>query len=65
MMNTVRMIYWKEDDFWLGYVEEYPDYQTQGLTIDELKENVIDLYDDINAGLVPNPKKAQVMEIII
>ena len=64
-MNTLRMIYWKEDDFWLGYIEEYPDYQTQGLTLEELKENVLDIYSDIKAGLVPNPKKALIMEISI
>jgi len=29
--------YWQEDDFWLGYIEEYPDYMTQGETIEELK----------------------------
>lgn len=64
-MNNFRMIYWQENDFWLGYIEEYPDYQTQGLTLEELKENVIDIYNDIKAGLVPNVKKAKVMEIVI
>ena len=64
-MNTFRMIYWKENEFWLGYIEEYPDYQTQGTTLDELKENIIDICKDIKAGLVPNVKKAQIMELVI
>ncbi|MBN2443771.1 MAG: type II toxin-antitoxin system HicB family antitoxin [Spirochaetales bacterium] len=62
-MNKFRMLYWKEEDFWVGYIEEYPDYQTQGQTLDELKENIIDIYNDIHTGLIPNVKKALIMEI--
>jgi predicted RNase H-like HicB family nuclease len=29
-MNKVRYIYWKDEDMWLGYLEKYPDYMTQG-----------------------------------
>jgi hypothetical protein len=25
-----KYIYWQDDDMWLGYFEEYPDYWTQG-----------------------------------
>jgi len=64
LMSKLRMIYWKED-FWVGYIEEYPDFHTQGNTLEELKENIIDIYKDIQSGLVPNVKKAQVMEIAI
>jgi predicted RNase H-like HicB family nuclease len=28
-MEKKRYIYWKDDDMWLGYLEEYPDYMTQ------------------------------------
>ncbi len=29
---------------WLGYLEEFPDYWTQGITEAELRENLIDLH---------------------
>ncbi len=28
----------------LGYFEKYPDYMTQGSSIKELKENLLDIY---------------------
>lgn len=27
-----KYIYWQDDDIWLGYLEEYPDYWTQSET---------------------------------
>ena len=32
-MKTVRYVYWQDEDMWLGYVEEFPDYMTQGGTL--------------------------------
>ena len=31
----------------IGYLQEYPDYESQGETVDELKENLIEIYYDI------------------
>jgi hypothetical protein len=31
-----KYIYWKDGEFWLGYLDEYPDYQIQGTTLEEL-----------------------------
>jgi predicted RNase H-like HicB family nuclease len=39
-MDTIKFVYYKEDDFWVGWLEEYPDYRTQGQTIEELKTNL-------------------------
>ena len=36
--------YWQEEEVWLGYLEEYPDYMTQGICLEELKVNRADLY---------------------
>lgn len=35
-MPTVKYVYWQEDDAWLGYLQEYPDYWTQGETLADL-----------------------------
>jgi predicted RNase H-like HicB family nuclease len=45
-METTKFVYWQDGDMWLGYLEEYPDYMTQGKTLDELKENLKDLFKD-------------------
>jgi predicted RNase H-like HicB family nuclease len=47
-MDTIKFVYYQENDFWLGWLEEYPDYRTQGTSMDELKENLKDLYQDLS-----------------
>jgi len=32
----------------LGYLEEYPDYWTQGTSLEELKQNLLDLDHEFN-----------------
>ena len=53
-MKTVRYVYWEDEEMWLGYLEDYPDYKTQGCTHEELIENLKDIYADIRDGLVPH-----------
>ena len=45
-MQKKKYIYWKDDDMWLGYLEEYPDYMTQAETIEELQDNLRDIYSE-------------------
>jgi hypothetical protein len=42
--KKMTMIYWKEDNFWLGKLLEHPEIMTQGLTLDELELNLKDAY---------------------
>lgn len=49
-MRTVKFVHWQDDDMFLGYLMDYPDYWTQGETLEELKENLIDLYKDLASG---------------
>ncbi len=41
----------------VGWLEDYPDYHTQGNNLDELKENLKDIYGDLAAGKIPNVRK--------
>jgi len=52
-MNSIRYIYWKDGDVWLGYLKDYPDYMTQGMTLEELGENLKDIHFDIADGIIP------------
>jgi predicted RNase H-like HicB family nuclease len=40
----MKYIYWQEEGMCLGYLEEYPDYMTQGVSIEELQSNLKDIY---------------------
>ena len=52
-MQTTQLIYWEKDGAWLGYLHEYPDYWTQGETLDDLKDHLRDLYTDLTSGDLP------------
>jgi predicted RNase H-like HicB family nuclease len=63
IMSTARFIYWQDDEMWLGYLEEYPDYMTQGKSLEELKENLKDIHDDLASGAIPHVRKVAELEI--
>ncbi len=52
-MEIRKFVYYQEDDMWIGWLEEYPDYRTQGETLEELKENLRDIYEDLTSGGIP------------
>jgi predicted RNase H-like HicB family nuclease len=57
-METLRFVYWQsEDGWWLGHLQDYPDYQTQGESLDDLKEHLRDLYDDLSSGEIPGIRR--------
>ncbi|MEL7418691.1 MAG: type II toxin-antitoxin system HicB family antitoxin [Cyanobacteria bacterium J06648_1] len=58
-----KYVYWQDDDMWLGYLEEYPDYWTQGETEAELKENLLDIYQDLMGGTIANIRKVAELEV--
>jgi len=52
-MTSVRYVYWQDEEMWLGYVEEFPDYMTQGESLSELQENLKDIYEELTSGRIP------------
>ncbi len=62
-MEKKRYVYWKDDDMWLGYLEEYPDYMSQGKTLSELKENLIDIISDLHSGEIPCVRRVAELEV--
>ena len=56
-MQTTRFVYWEEDGAWLGYLQEFPGYWTQGETLEDLKEHLRDLYVDLTSGELPGIRK--------
>ena len=46
-MENRKFIYYQEDDMWIGWLEEFPDYRTQGETLDDLRGNLKDVYEDV------------------
>lgn len=44
---SMEYTYWKDKDFYIGYLNDFPDYKTQVYSVSELEENLKSLYDDI------------------
>ena len=61
--ESVRYIYWQDKKMWLGYLEEYPDYITQGHTYEDLKEHLKDIYKDLAAGHIPQVRKMAELQV--
>ncbi len=62
-MNVVKFVYWQEDNAWLGYLQDYPDYMTQGESLDDLREHLRDLYADLTSGEIPGIRRLE--ELVI
>lgn len=62
-MTKKRYVYWQDEPFWLGYLEEYPDYWTQAETDTGLKENLLDLYRDLSSGAIPQARRIAEPEV--
>jgi predicted RNase H-like HicB family nuclease len=62
-MQTAKYVYWQEEEAWLGYLEEFPDYWTQGETLDDLLAHLKDLYLDVTSGQIPGIRR--VGELVI
>ncbi|WP_236738946.1 type II toxin-antitoxin system HicB family antitoxin [Chroogloeocystis siderophila] len=52
------------DDMWLGFLEEYPNYWTQGETEEELRDNLLDIYNELTSGTIPNVRKVAKLEVL-
>ncbi len=62
-MSKKKFIYWEDNEMWLGYMEDFPDYWTQGKSIEELKENLKDIYTELESGNIPNVRHVAELDV--
>lgn len=58
-MRSIKFTSWQDGDFYIGFLNEYPDYLTQGATKEELADNLKDLLIDLESGQVPYVHKVE------
>lgn len=58
-MRTVQYTFWQDGEFFIGYLNEYPDYETQGYSKEQLVENLKSLLSDFESSRVPFIKKVE------
>lgn len=62
-MKPIKYIYWQDGDMWLGYLEEFPDYMTQGVSLEELQENLKDIYEELTSGNIPGVRRVAELQL--
>ena len=62
-MTTKKYVYWQEEEMWLGHLEEYPDYWTQGESLQELRENLKDIFQELTSGSIPGVRRVAELEV--
>jgi predicted RNase H-like HicB family nuclease len=62
-MKTARYVYWRDGEMWLGHFEEFPDYITQAESLEELQENLRELYEDLTSGRIPGVRHVAELRI--
>jgi predicted RNase H-like HicB family nuclease len=62
-MSAARYVHWRDQGMWLGYFEEFRDYLTQGESLEELRENLLDLYKDLTSGEIPGIRRVAEMTV--
>ena len=63
-MQTTKIIYWEHDGKWLGYVQDYPDYWTQGESLEDLRDHLRDLYADLSSGVLVGVRKVDDLAVV-
>jgi predicted RNase H-like HicB family nuclease len=58
-VSVVKIVVWQEKDAWLGYLQDYPDYWTQGETEEDLKDHLKDLFQDLTSGAIPGIRRVE------
>jgi predicted RNase H-like HicB family nuclease len=56
-MQIVKYVHWEEAGAWFGYLADFPDYWTQGESLDDLLEHLRDLHADLSGGHIPGARR--------
>jgi predicted RNase H-like HicB family nuclease len=59
----MKYVYWQDEGMWLGYLEDYPDYMTQGVSLEELQENLKDILKELTSGIIPCVRKVAELQV--
>lgn len=62
-MRSIKFTFWQDGDDFIGFLNEYPDYRTQGMSKDELVENLKDLLADLESGEVSYVHKVEELRV--
>jgi hypothetical protein len=56
-MKQTGYVYWQDGKMLIGYLEEFPDYLTQGENVADLEAHLRDIHNDVTSGKIPNVRR--------
>ena len=59
----LKYTYKMDGKFFIGRLDEYPEYPTQAFSEDELKGNLVDIYQMIRSGELEADSKHGVLQV--
>ena len=62
---NLNYTYEMDGDFFVGYLDDYPEYPTQGENLRDFEENLIDIYNMIREGVLDVRVRHGVLEIAV
>ena len=62
-MKNSAFTCWQDGEAWLGYLDEFPDYLTEGESLEDLKAHLADLYRDLTSGEIPCVRRHAELEL--
>ena len=58
-MRMIKFTSWQDGDFFIGFLNDYPDYVTQGVSREELADNLKSLLLDLESDEIPYVRKVE------
>ncbi len=58
-MRSLKYTFWQDGEFFIGFLNDYPDYETQGFSKGELLENLKSMLADIESEEIPFIRKVE------
>ncbi len=58
-MRKIKFTSWQDGEFYLGFLNNYPDYLTQAMSREELIDNLKSLLVDLESNEIPYVRKVE------
>jgi len=65
MIRNFTLEYWRDDEWFIGRLREIPNVMSQGETLEELQENIIDAYKLVINDMFSPIENTQTVEMTI
>jgi predicted RNase H-like HicB family nuclease len=63
--KELRYTFEMDGSYFVGYLDDYPEYPTQGENLKDFEENLSDIYEMIQNGSLDVHKKHGVLEVAV